>query len=222
MSVKYNLRGLTTTTHLYFNPNNSNNLDDIKTIIENDNNFTLPNERDINDTYQNLSEYICRLIDNSRFLCKGLNLSYITDAFETADAILAISAIGINILPNGNIFGFALINFNEHDNSLYIDVICSHIGIKYAGDILLKSINYMCNILLITKIKLNSVPSAVSFYEKYSFYKKGLCENNDDLCEMEKKISIKSLARGTRKKTKKNKKRQNKKRIKYTKKRDFK
>jgi len=211
MSLKYNLKDLTTTTNIYFNPNNSTNLDEIKTIIEQpDNNFTLPNERDKNDNYQILSEYICRLIENSGFLCKGLSLEYIKYALKTANAIIAISSTGINILPNGNIFGFALINFNEDDNSVYIDVICSHSGIKYAGEILLKSITNMCNILLITKIKLNSVSSAISFYEKYGFYKKGLCENNEDLCEMEKNISTKTLG-GNKKKTKKKQKKKTKK-----------
>lgn len=119
-------------------------------------------------------------------------------------------------MPNGNIFGFALINFNEKDNSVYIDVICSHTGIKYAGEILLNSIDYMCNTLLITKIKLNSVSSAVSFYEKYGFKKKELCENNTDLCEMEKNISKKSLG-GNRRKTKKRQNKKTNKRRKYIK-----
>ena len=218
MSLKYNLKNLPTNTNVYFNPNSSNNLDEIKEIIESDAYFTLPNEIDINDNYKILSEYICRLIENSGFLCKGLSLEYIKYAFETADAIIAISSTGINILPNGNIFGFALINFNEKDNSVHIDVICSHTGIKYAGEIVLNSIDYMCNILLITKIKLNSVSTAVTFYEKYGFKKKELCENNKDLCEMEKNISKKSLG-GNRRKTNKIKKqnKKTKKRKKYIK-----
>jgi hypothetical protein len=43
----------------------------------------------------------------------------------------------MNLLPNGNIYGFALINFDEMNNSILIDVICSHVGIKYAGEILI-------------------------------------------------------------------------------------
>jgi hypothetical protein len=216
MSLKYNLKDLTTNTHIYFNPNNSEDLDAIKTIIESNDEFTLPNEKDINDNYKNLSEYICRLKENSSVLCKGLSLEYIKDTFETADAIIAISSKGINILPNGNIFSFALINFNENDNSVYIDVICSHIGVKYAGEMLLKSITDICNILHILKIKLNSVSSAISFYERYGFNKKGLCENNEELCEMEKDLSKKSLG-GNRRKTKKRQNKKTKKRRKYTK-----
>ena len=193
MSVKYNLQNLNATSHIYFNPNTEKPLDEIKTIIEMDEHFILPNENDANDTYQNLAKYIGRLIEYSNVLCKGLNPSYIKDAFEDADAVIAISSAGINILPNGNIFGFALVHFNEDDNSVYIDIICSHTGIKYAGDILLNSINYMCNILLITKIKLNSVSLAISFYEKYGFHKKGACDNDEDLCEMEKIVPKRSL-----------------------------
>ena len=221
MSLKYNLKDLTTNRHIYFNPNISEDLDAIKTIIESNEEFTLPNENDINDTYQNLSEYIFRLKENSSVLCKGVSLEYIKDAFETADAVVAVSSKGINILPNGNIFSFALINFNENDNSVYIDVICSHIGVKYAGEMLLKTITDMCIKLNITKIKLNSVSTAVSFYERYGFNKKGLCENKEELCEMEKDLSKKSLG-GNRRKTKKRQNKKTKKRRRNTKRRSLK
>lgn len=72
MSLKYNLKNLPTNTNVYFNPNSSNNLDEIKEIIEGDVYFTLPNEIDINDNYKILSKYICRIIENSGFLCKGV------------------------------------------------------------------------------------------------------------------------------------------------------
>ena len=74
MSLKYNLKDLTTNRHIYFNPNISEDLDAIKTIIESNEEFTLPNENDINDTYQNLSEYIFRLKENSSVLCKWVSL----------------------------------------------------------------------------------------------------------------------------------------------------
>lgn len=149
-----------------------------------------------------MSEYILRLIENTEFLCKGLSLSYKKNAVETANAMIVISSSGMNILPNGNVFGFALLNFNEKENSLYIDIICSHVGIKYAGEILLKSITHMCNILFITKIKLQSVSSAISFYEKYGFNKKTACDIPGQLCEMEKILTKKSLG-GKQRKTKK-------------------
>ena len=216
MSLKYNLNQLTPSRHIYFNPNISEDLDAIKTIIESNEEFTLPNENDINDNYQILSEYIFGIVEKSNYLCKGLSLGYVKDALKTADAIIAISSKGINILPNGNIFSFALINFNENDNSVYIDIICSHIGVKYAGEMLLKSITDMCNILHIIKIKLSSVSTAISFYERYGFNKKGLCENNEELCEMEKDLSKKSLG-GNRRKTKKRQNKKTKKRRNYLK-----
>ena len=104
------------------------------------------------------------------------------------DAVLVISTNGVNLLPNGNVYGFALINFDDRDNSIYIDVICSHIGIKYAGDSLIKNIVEICRLLVIIKIKLKSVSSAISFYEKYGFVKTTECDNNN-LCEMKKIIN---------------------------------
>jgi hypothetical protein len=220
MSLKYNLKNLNTNTYIYFNPSNAEKIDEIKTIIEMDDTLNFPNESDINDTYKNLSQLILRG-KNVGFLCKGLTLEYIQDALDSADAIVAISSQGTNLLPNGNLFGFALINFDENDNSVNIDVICSHIGIKYAGDILINSINNICNKLFITKIKLNSVSSAISFYEKYGFIKKGLCENSNELCEMEKIVTKKSIG-GKRKTLKRNLIKKIKKRRKNTKKRSLK
>jgi N-acetylglutamate synthase-like GNAT family acetyltransferase len=105
----------------------------------------------------------------------------------------------MNILPNGNIYGFALIRFDEESNSIYIAVMCSHIGIKGAGDILIKEIENISRTLFIEKINLISVDSAVSFYEKYGFTKiDGSC------CAMEKYIKNKI---GGKRKTNKQRKR---------------
>jgi predicted GNAT family N-acyltransferase len=75
----------------------------------------------------------------------------------------------MNILPNGTIFGFALLNFNEMNNSLYVSMIGSHIGIYGAGNFLMKEIQTIGENLLFDKIQLESVEEAVSFYEKYGF-----------------------------------------------------
>ena len=56
-----------------------------------------------------------RLISKSEFLCKGLNHDYIVTSFDNADAVIIIGS-SMNVLPNGNIFGFALINFDEKHN----------------------------------------------------------------------------------------------------------
>lgn len=56
---------------------------------------------------------------------------YFKPTESNVDAVIIIGSTStMKILPNGNIFGFALINFDEKTNSIYIDVICSHIGIK--------------------------------------------------------------------------------------------
>jgi len=188
ISLKYNIKNNgTTKTYVYFKPTERNNLDDIKLLIETDDRFNVNN-----DSYKNVTDYIYRIINNSGFLCRGLNPDYILDSFDTADAVVIIGS-SINILPNGNIYGFALINFDETHNSIYIDVICSHIGIKSAGNILIEEIQQMCEKLFMTKIYLTSVNSAISFYEKYGFTKKdNLCE---DMCLMIKYINKKSVSK---------------------------
>ena len=202
MSVRYNLKNNTNTkTYIYFKPTEGNNLDDIKMLLGDDGKIDVyPNSEDVNpyNSYKNVTDYIYRIINNSRFLCRGLNPEYILDSFDTADAVVIIGS-SINILPNGNIYGFALINFDEEHNSIYIDVICSHIGIKGAGDILITAIQDISKKLFMTKIHLKSVKSAILFYEKYGFTKyDNLC---DDMCVMIKSMNIKNG--GKRRKTNK-------------------
>jgi hypothetical protein len=207
MSLRYNLRNdENIKTYVYFKPTENNNLNDIKTLIEYDGEIIVyPNDEDVNpyNSYKNVTDYIYRIVTNSNFLCKGLNPSYISDSFDTSDAVIIIGS-SINLLPNGNIYGFALINFDESQNSIYIDVICSHIGIKYAGDILIKVIQYICGKLFMTKIYLNSVKSAISFYEKYGFTKKE--PSCDDMCLMIKNINKKTGGKTNKRKTKRIKK----------------
>jgi hypothetical protein len=204
MNSKFNLKSLDISKYIYFNPTKVASIDDIKTIVELDNTFKLQNEANVNDNYANLSDYIYRNIRNSNFLCKGLNADYVKDAFTTSDAVLVISSSGVELMPNGNIFGFALLIFDETDNSIYIDVICSHSGIKYAGEVMINKVLELCEMLLITKIKLKSVTSAISFYEKYGFVKIGLCADSNQLCEMERIYKKKAI--GGKRKTNKRKK----------------
>ncbi len=185
MTLKYNLKKLDTSTTICFNPITFyEDVDDIKTILEDENSYTVIE----NEKYNSLSKYIYRMITKVEFLCKGLNETYILEAFERADAIIIIGTNGLPILPNGNIFSFAIVKFNDYDNSIYLDVICSHIGIKYAGEKLLQSIEKIANHLKISKIVLNSVKSAIPFYEKYGFKKTKMCEENN-LCEMKKMVT---------------------------------
>jgi ribosomal protein S18 acetylase RimI-like enzyme len=191
MALRYNIKNnIDIKTYIYFKPTESNNLDDIKLLLENDDKIVVyPNNEDVNqyNSYKNVTDYIYR-INKIGFLCKGLNPDYILDSFDNVDAVVIIGS-SINILPNGNIFGFALIKFDEETNSIYIDVICSHTGIKGAGDILINEIEEISRRLFIEKIRLTSVDTAISFYEKYGFTKiESLC---DDMCVMIKYINKK-------------------------------
>jgi hypothetical protein len=179
MESKFNIKkSIEPMSVIYFNPNSSD-LDDIKILVEVSDVQTEPEEE-----YNSVRDYIHRIITNSEFLCKNLSPSYVYDAFDEADAVLIIGSKGSHILPNGNIFGFTLIKFNQDQNYLDADVICSHIGIKYAGEQILNELRSISRALFITKIKLKSVNSAIPFYEKYGFVKDSACDDADALCEM--------------------------------------
>jgi hypothetical protein len=204
MSLRYSIRdSADTKTYIYFKPTENTDLDDIKMLLGSEGSIEVYDDAegsDPNNSYKNVKDYIYRIITSSEFLCKGLNPEYILDSFDEVDAVVIVGST-MNILPNGNVFGFALIKFEERTNSLYIDVICSHVGIKGAGELLINQIGDICSHLFITKVQLKSVKSAISFYEKYGFIKTGVCKN---LCLMEK--SIRTTAHGKRTKTKAQKK----------------
>jgi predicted GNAT family N-acyltransferase len=144
------------------------------------------NNESESNSYKDITDYIYRIINKSGFLCKGLNPEFILNSIDDVDAVVVLGS-SMNILPNGNIFGFALIQFDEKYNSIYIDVICSHIGIKGAGDILIKELEYISEKLFMTEIYLTSVKSAITFYEKYGFTKYDkLC---NDMCVMIKSMN---------------------------------
>jgi hypothetical protein len=209
MSLRYNIKNdiIDVKTYIYFKPTESNKLDDIKFLLEHEHDKIdiYPNN---DNSYENVRDNIYRIITKTEFLCKSLNHYYILNSFHDNDAVVIIGD-SKGILPNGNIFGFAIIKFDEESNSIYVDVICSHIGIKGAGDILMKKIEYICIKVLMTKIYLKSVKSAISFYERYGFIKYDkICDN---MCLMIKSMNKKNGGkRKTQKKTrKKNKTRKN-------------
>ena len=190
---RYSAKKIKTKTHIYFNKTTPE-IDDIKMLLTSANFDVYPNDenenknknknKNKNNTYKNAMGLIQSKVEND-FLCEGLSKDYITDSFKKVDAIVAVGSPG-DLLPNGSVFGFALIQFNDKTNSIYIDVICSHIGIKYGGEILMKEIDNICNALFMTQIRLRSVDSAISFYERYGFSKRhDLCE---DMCLMIKNI----------------------------------
>ena len=81
MSLKYNIKNLNTSTSIFFNNCIDNNcLDEIKTILENDDNFKVySNDTDLNseNNYKNVTDYIYRIVENSEFLCRNLEPVYI-------------------------------------------------------------------------------------------------------------------------------------------------
>jgi hypothetical protein len=181
----------------------------MKTILEETTPFIMHNN---NTEYLDVMDYIGRLVDNSEVLCRNLNGEYILESFLNSDAVIVIGSE--NILPNGNIFGFALINFKP--THIYIDVICSHIGIKGSGDILMNNIKNICQPLSMTQIKLQSVNSAVDFYKRYGFVKTdSLC---NDMCEMVYTVTTGGKRKTKRRKTKrrKTKRRKTKRRMRRT------
>ena len=186
---RYSAKKIKTKTHIYFNKTTPE-IDDIKMLLTSANFDVYPNDEDENknknknNTYKNAMGLIQSKVEND-FLCEGLSKDYITGSFEKVDAIVAVGSPG-DLLPNGSVFGFALIQFIDKTNSIYIDVICSHIGIKYGGEILMKEIDNICKALFMTQIRLRSVDSAISFYERYGFKRNDLsCE---DMCLMIKNI----------------------------------
>jgi N-acetylglutamate synthase-like GNAT family acetyltransferase len=194
MNLKYSIKhNRDIKTSIYFRPTESSSLDDIKFLLENDDKIQVytseSNEQEnMYNSYKNVTDYIYRIITNSRFLCKGLNSQYVLNSFNEVDAVIIIGS-SMDVLPNGNIFGFALINFHEEKNSLYVDVICSHKGIEGAGYYLIKTIESMAKKLFIKDIYLTSVDTAISFYQKYGFVKYDkLCEDN---CVMIKSMNKK-------------------------------
>ena len=62
--------------YIYLNTENGKNLDDIQSLLENDDDIIIEtNSESVNtsNSYKNITDYIYRIITNSRFLCKGLN-----------------------------------------------------------------------------------------------------------------------------------------------------
>jgi hypothetical protein len=213
-------------TYIYFNPTkfdktknvkeNIDNLDAIKILLENDDKFVVDhnntdvnlNNTDVNlNSYQNVKKYIFDIIlKDIQYLCEGLDRFYIVDSLFEVDAVVIIRS-SINPLPDVPIFGFALIKFNEKKNSIYIDVICSDKRTKCTGKFLLEQIQDICRTVFMTDIHLQSVQSAIPFYEKYGFTKSDkLCKN---MCLMTKslktKISIKKKKQITKQKSANNK-----------------
>ena len=175
MNGKYNLKmDKDVKTYVFFNKPGKNIM---KQFLKYDDAET--------DKYKDISEYIMQLITKSEFLCKGLKHSYVKKTFARVDAVVVIGS-SMNILPNGNVYGFALIEFDIKQNSVHIDVICSHYGVRGAGEKLIKEVEVICNKVHLDKIYLTSVDTAIAFYEKYGFVKNR--KHCVDMCLMTKEL----------------------------------
>ena len=173
MNGKYNLKmDKDVKTYVFFNKPGKNIM---KQFLKYDDAET--------NKYKDISEYIMQLITKSEFLCKGLTHSYVKKTFARVDAVVVIGS-SMNILPNGNIYGFALIEFDIKNDSVHIDVICSHYGVRGAGEKLIKEVEIICNKVHLNQIYLTSVDTAITFYEKYGFVKNR--KHCVDMCLMTK------------------------------------
>lgn len=206
MNGKYNLKmDKDVKTYVFFNKPGKNIM---KQFLKYDDAET--------NKYKDISEYILQLITKSEFLCKGLKHSYVKKTFARVDAVVVIGS-SMNILPNGNIYGFALIEFDIKQNSVHIDVICSHYGVRGAGEKLIKEVELICNKVHLDNIYLTSVDTAITFYEKYGFVKNR--KHCVDMCLMTKalkKSSSKSPKSPRSPKSPKNKKKTQKKPVRET------
>jgi hypothetical protein len=172
-------------TNIFFN--NNKKLNNIKTILKNDNKLKIYEQENI---YKNLYIYIKNKIKYVECLCKNLDYDFIKKSFITQDAIIIIGSKNQDILPNGNIYGIALISFDEKYNNIYIDLLSTHIGTKNVGNILLNELEYICRKLYIQNIKLRSIKKTILFYMKYNYKIKDIICNNDEiLYEMEKNLN---------------------------------
>lgn len=191
MSLKYKIKNNEISKLLYFNP--TKNIEHMKLILH-DHIDVYPKDDDVDPlhSYEEITTYINRLTEYSGFLCRGLNSNYVSESLDRADVVVIITSNLINILPNGSVFGFATIIFDEVQNLIYIDVICSHYGTKNVGSILIHTIEDIGKKLLMERIKLTSVKSAISFYQQFGFHK--LVDTCDTMCDMVKYINHKKIS----------------------------
>ena len=188
--IKFALRKEDTKTYLFFNDavRDDEFLEETKMIAETEY-AVYPEENDPkNRIYRQICRYIYDKIKKVESLCNGLNPSYVLSALKQANVVIVVGPSHMDVLPNGGVYAVAMVKFDERTNSMYLDVICSNNGIQGAGQILMKEIDRVAKLTFITKITLNSVFSAIAFYEKQGFVKTGRCDDENELCEMKKTL----------------------------------
>lgn len=178
MSLKYNIKSSKNSSirpinSIFFNPHGKR-FRDITTLLENRPELRVYSGRKTSgkkaNPYDDLAAYITNLIDDDKF-CKNINSRYIDNSLKESDAILVISS-NETILPNGTIYGFALLKFDEKYNAIYIDLICTNVHIKGSGELLITLLEQIADEIFMEYIYLFSVDTAVNFYKKYGFIDK--------------------------------------------------
>ncbi len=169
--LKYSIKNKKTESYIFFNPKM---LSSFNNLINNATGYTVTDDT---NSYNELINNVDRMIAN-KMLCIGLSRDEINEILNNNSHLILV--IGEN-LPYGNIYGFCAITFKKktyntsyghnEEQYIYADFICSHSNIQYAGDKLLTELFNIAKICNINKIKLESVESAVKFYEKYGFNK---------------------------------------------------
>ena len=173
---------------IMINPQSTSDLQEITKSLKKDKNIPIYSNNDApkHNSYEHIQTSIQSLIKDSKVLCKGINNDYISELFDDSDAVFVVGSYENPgaILPSGKIYGFVLINFNELRKELYIEIFCTHSGMKYVGEHIMKQLTKISEILEFSAIRLKSVASAISFYEKYGFEK--TVESYEDMCVMVK------------------------------------
>jgi hypothetical protein len=155
----------------------------------------------------------------SEIACKGLNQTYVEDSIARAHAIIIIGPAGVPLFPNNEsppltigdkipIYAFSTLTLKTQDY-LKADIICSNNALfSGGGSNLMDALEEMSKLIWAKYIILDSVQSAISFYEKFGFKKirliaGGLMEMKKDtgLCPMDNIFS--PIRGGKKRKTKK-------------------
>jgi hypothetical protein len=117
-------------------------------------------------------------LSNNNFMCGGISLGYIPHSIQNADIVLVIvewDAAGVEDYSYNA--GFATLKVKP--TALEIDLICTNIGYKHGGLLLMDKVFKIAQILGIEKVELKSVTNkaTLDFYKRLGF-KKVSAENN--------------------------------------------
>lgn len=108
-------------------------------------------------------------------LCKGLSNDYIMDAMEKSTFLLYIIKTKVPRTIEG------LVIVEEHDESLYIDLICGSSNYIGSGSYLIEQLKVIAMNMGKESLELRSVTDSVGFYIKKGF-------KCDELCDMKMKL----------------------------------